>query len=315
MRSKFVEALVSWGENDPNLYLLTGDLGFSVLEPFANKFPERFINVGISEQNMVGIAAGLAKLGKRLFVYSIVNFGTLRCLEQIRNDICYHNMDVVIAVVGGGFAYGTHGYTHLGLEDIAATLPLPNMKVFSPADSLELEGCMNYIRGTSGPCYLRMARGGESDVHDKVVNLNIDLLKPPFFNVNLLSHGTIYSELLAAKSKINKQLNINIGTFSIPLLKPFPEELLQVLLKESEHLFIFEEHSKYGGLGSLVASIAAPLGLSTKIHTYGTTDEIIHIIGNQSYMREKSLIDANHITEIVIKNLPSDVSREVNQKN
>lgn len=299
MRNAFVEYLVSWGEADPNLYLLTGDLGYSVLEPFRDRFPERFINVGISEQNMIGVAAGLAKSGKRVFVYSIVNFATLRCLEQIRNDLCYHDANVVITIVGAGFAYGTHGYTHFGLEDLAALLPLPTMKVFAPADTFELVGCMDYIRDTQGPCYLRMARGGEPDIHNKVINLNQDLLKPPFAKINLISHGTIYHELLMAKRKIKEQFQIDVGTFSLPLLKPFPETLIQSLLKSSEYLFVFEEHSQQGGLGSLVASVAAPLGLAIPIYCYGVQADTIHTIGNQDYMRKIAGLDANSMVEVI----------------
>lgn len=299
MRNAFVESLVSWAESDPTLYLLTGDLGYSVLEPFRDRFPERFINVGISEQNMIGIAAGLAKLGKRVFVYSIVNFATLRCLEQIRNDICYHDANVVITIVGAGFAYGTHGYTHFGLEDLAALLPFPNMKVFAPADAFELVGCMEYIRERRGPCYLRLARGGEPNIHHKAINLNQDLLKAPFSKINLISHGTIYHELLMAKRNIKEQFQVDVGTFSLPLLKPFPETLIQSLLKSSEYLFVFEEHAQQGGLGSLVASVAAPLALTTKIYCYGAQADMIHSIGNQDYMRKIAGLDANSMVEMI----------------
>src|SRR5690348_7283999 len=129
MRTAFIEALVAEAERDPSLWLLNGDLGFSVLELFADKFPDRYLNVGVAEQNMVGIAAGLALSGKNVFTYSIANFATLRCLEQIRNDVCYHKANVTVVGVGGGLSYGAQGYTHHAVEDIAVTRNLPNITV------------------------------------------------------------------------------------------------------------------------------------------------------------------------------------------
>ena len=139
MRNKFIDTLCKIAQKDNSIWLLCGDLGYSVLEPFEKSFPDRFINVGIAEQNMIGIAAGIASCGQRVFCYSIANFPTMRCLEQIRNDICYHNCDVTIVSVGAGFAYGNAGYSHYGLEDLSVLSVLPNMRVYTPADSYEVE--------------------------------------------------------------------------------------------------------------------------------------------------------------------------------
>ena len=137
MRTAFIDTLCQLAAEDERIWLLTGDLGYSVLERFATRFPERYVNVGVAEQNMVGVAAGLARCGKMPWVYSIANFPTFRCLEQIRNDVCYHNGNVKVVAVGAGFAYGPHGYTHHGLEDVAILRALPNMTVVAPADPVE----------------------------------------------------------------------------------------------------------------------------------------------------------------------------------
>ena len=137
MRTSFIETLCQVAERDPRVWLITGDLGYSVLEKFSDKFPNRNLNAGVAEQNMVGVAAGLAKAGKIVFVYSIANFPTLRCLEQVRNDVCYHQLSVKIVAVGCGLAYGGHGYTHHGVEDLGVMSLLPHMTVIAPGDPVE----------------------------------------------------------------------------------------------------------------------------------------------------------------------------------
>src|SRR5262249_13809462 len=137
MRAAFIKTLYELAERDERVWLLTGDLGFTVLEDFARRFPERYLNVGVAEQNMTGVAAGLARCGKVVFTYSIANFPTLRCLEQIRNDVCYHEANVKVVSVGGGFAYGAAGYTHHGVEDLGALRLLPGMTVVAPGDPVE----------------------------------------------------------------------------------------------------------------------------------------------------------------------------------
>ncbi|HVY62009.1 MAG TPA: transketolase, partial [Planctomycetota bacterium] len=165
MRNAFIAALLAEAERDPRVWLLNGDLGYSVLEPFARRFPERYLNVGVAEQNMTGIAAGLALSGKVVFTYSIANFPTMRCLEQIRNDCCYHRADVKVVAVGGGLAYSAQGYTHHGVEDLAIMRALPNMTVIAPADPTEARWAAGAVVATPGPCYVRLARGGEPVVN------------------------------------------------------------------------------------------------------------------------------------------------------
>src|SRR5437667_4581521 len=165
MRSAFFDTLVRLAEDDERITLVVGDLGFGVIEPFARRFPDRFLNAGVAEQNMTGIGAGMALSGKVVFTYSIANFPTLRCLEQVRNDVCYHAADVKIVAVGGGFAYGSLGMTHHATEDLALMRALPGMVVVAPGDPIEVELATRAVVEHRGPCYLRLGRVGEPCVH------------------------------------------------------------------------------------------------------------------------------------------------------
>ena len=167
MRNHFIKTLSELIRENRDIYLITGDLGFSVFENLMESYPDQFINVGVAEQNMIGVASGLAKEGKIPFVYSIANFPIMRCLEQIRNDVCYHNLNVKIVSVGGGYSYGTLGYTHHGLEDIAVMRAIPGMKVIAPGDPTETKLATRSIVEASGPCYLRLGKAGEVVVHEE----------------------------------------------------------------------------------------------------------------------------------------------------
>ncbi len=293
MRNRFVQLLVKWAREDENIYLLTADLGFSVLEPFAQQFPDRFINVGIAEQNMIGVAAGLSLIGKRVFVYSIVNFGTLRCLEQIRNDLCYHNANVVVTIVGASLSYGVNGYTHLGVEDLSVMLPLPKMQVLSPADSFELEGCMSYIKKHTGPMYLRLSKGGEPAIHQEYFNVETNIFPEVNSEINIICHGTVLLEAIKVKLLLKKNCNITVGVFSVPLLKPFPKVKCLNLLRQSTHVFLIEEHMPLGGMNNLVAALAVSLGSDCpSIYFYSVDEKVMHLVGEQSFLRSSLGLDA-----------------------
>ena len=218
MRKAFIEELMGEALKNPNVWFLTADLGYSFIEPFQAKFPDRFINMGVAEQNMVGVAAGLALTGKKVFIYSIVNFVTFRCLEQIRQDICYHELDVTLVSVGAGYAYADAGYSHHGVEDIAIMRILPHMRIFSPADPGEVRLCMQELCRRPGPAYLRLNKTREglyspkkelSGLQPICVQEGVDFL--------LLATGPALKQAL----EIARQLpNYSIGVWSFPLLCP-----------------------------------------------------------------------------------------------
>ena len=160
MRDAFTRALMREAAKDDRLMLVTGDLGFGVLKPFWETYPEQFVNAGIAEQSMTGLAAGLAKTGRTVLTYSIGNFPTLRCLEQIRNDCAYHSLNVKVVCVGGGFVYGSLGMSHHATEDMAIMRALPGVTVFTPGDPAEVEAIVPVMLKTPGTCYLRLGRGG-----------------------------------------------------------------------------------------------------------------------------------------------------------
>ena len=173
MRDTFVKTLLEIAKKDKNVYLITGDLGFGVLKPFWEELPNQIINAGIAEQNMTSIAAGLAMQGKIVYTYSIGNFPTLRCIEQIRNDCAYHNANVKVVCVGGGFVYGSLGMSHHATEDIAMMRALPDVTVMAPGDLVEAEYATKAIYEQQGTCYLRLGRGGEKRIHEKLDNFAI----------------------------------------------------------------------------------------------------------------------------------------------
>ena len=173
MRDTFVRTLIELAKEDKNIELITGDLGFGVLQPFWEQCPDQFTNAGIAEQNMTTVAAGMALTGKTVFTYSIGNFPTLRCLEQIRNDCAYHNANVKVVCIGGGFVYGSLGMSHQATEDMAILRALPGVVVMAPADLIEAEQCTRALEKYTGTAYLRLGRGGERRIHDKIENIHI----------------------------------------------------------------------------------------------------------------------------------------------
>jgi transketolase len=173
MRTALLEEINTLAETNQDLMLVVGDLGFGVVEGFANKYPERFLNAGVAEQNMASVAAGLAHSGMRPIIYSIANFPTLRCLEQIRNDIVYHSLPVIIVSVGAGLSYGSLGYSHFAIEDMAIMGSLPNLSVFSPADPAECRASLRTAFASMAPSYIRIGRTGEPSLHDPAVQFSV----------------------------------------------------------------------------------------------------------------------------------------------
>lgn len=260
MRSTFMRSLLAKAEIDDRLWLLAGDLGFSVLEPFAERFPERFVNAGVAEQNMTGVAAGIAMTGQIVFTYSIANFPTLRCLEQIRNDACYHNLPVKVVAVGGGLAYGPQGYTHHGIEDLAILRTLPNIAVVAPGDPVEARLATLAVIDWPGPAYLRLGKGKEPVVHQS---------DPPFEvgkmievrggdDALIISIGGILSEAVEAAAQA-EQAGRSVAVWSSPWLKPFDQAALATAARRYPLILTVEEGTVSGGLGSAVAELLAGL--------------------------------------------------------
>jgi transketolase len=165
MRNAFIDELCALAAANPRIALVVGDLGFSVVEPFADRFPDRFINAGVAEQNMTSLSAGMASEGYQVFAYSIANFPTFRCAEQIRNDVAYHNLPVTMVTVGGGLAYGALGYSHHAVQDYSLMRLFPNLLIAAPGDPMEVRACLRYFAAHPQPSYLRLGKAGEPNFH------------------------------------------------------------------------------------------------------------------------------------------------------
>ena len=304
MRDAFVKTLLEIAKKDKNVYIITGDLGFGVLKPFWECLPDQIINAGIAEQNMTSIAAGLAKQGKTVFTYSIGNFSTLRCIEQIRNDCAYHGANVKVVCVGGGFVYGPLGMSHHATEDIAIMRVLPDVTVLSPGDLVEAEQATRAIYEHPGTCYLRLGRGGEKRIHQKIENFTIGkaIRITEGKNVVIFSTGAIFDEVQEAYEILKKEgLMPTIYTF--PTVKPIDKETISACAKTHKTILTVEEHNLSGGFGSAVAEVLAELdGEKAKLIRIGLEDKYSSIVGSQKYLRKHYLMDASVIVKKVKEN-------------
>ena len=295
MRTAFIEALCELAATDRRIWLLCGDLGYSVLEVFASRFPDRYVNVGVAEQNMTGIAAGLALSGQIVFTYSIANFPVMRCLEQIRNDVCYHNLPVNIVAVGGGLAYGAQGYTHHGVEDLAVTRVLPNMTVVAPGDPVETRLAVRAIVERRGPCYLRLGKAGEPTVHQAppTFRLGQAIEVRPGVDVTLISTGGVLELTLQAGHQLAAQ-GCSAQVLSMHTVQPLDEAAILAAARSTGHIITVEEHG-LGGLGSAVAEVLAQAGIPTRFTPIRLRREAASLAHSQAILREWLGVSVSHI--------------------
>jgi transketolase len=300
MRNAFVETLCELAEYNDRIWLLTADLGFSVLEPFIKRFPERYINVGVAEQNMTGIEAGLALSGKIVFAYSIANFPVMRCLEQVRNDICYHNADVKIVTVGGGYVYGAAGYTHHGVEDLAVMLVLPNMTVIAPGDPLETRMATRAIADHPGPCFLRLAKAGEPILHKTEPDFQIGkaIMLREGQDITLVSTGGILELVLGSSEKLTS-LGYSAEVISMPTLSPLDQDAIVRTAQKTGKIITIEEHGP-GGLGSLVAEVVAQMDVPIKFKPVRLRREHMFLAGSQDRLRSYHGLSVDGIVEAAL---------------
>jgi transketolase len=289
---------------DKRIFLLTGDLGFSVFEKFKNEFPERFFDVGVAEQNMVGIASGLALSGKIVFVYSIIPFLTMRAFEQIRLDICYQNTDVKMVGVGGGFAYGSAGSTHHAVEDIAIMRALPNMTVVCPSDPVETELTVNNAVKYNGPVYIRLGREKEKLYSGKPhFKFGKGIVKKKGKDITIISTGDILRNVIEVAKKLS-QMNISTRVISMHTIKPIDREIILKAAKETKAIFTVEEHNIIGGLGSAVAEILMESPYkNVSFKRLGIPDTFVKEVGGQEFLRKKYDLSISSIFKTIIKNI------------
>lgn len=305
MRDTFVRTLVELAREDKSIELITGDLGFGVLKPFYEELPDQFTNAGIAEQNMTSIAAGMALEGKTVFTYSIGNFPTLRCLEQIRNDCAYHNANVKIVCIGGGFVYGSLGMSHQATEDLAILRALPGVVVMAPADLVEAEACTRALAEYNGTAYLRLGRGGEKRIHEKLENFEIGkaIKVHDGERIAILSTGAIFEEVTVAYEELKKH-GYNPEVYTFPTVKPIDKNVIEAVAKRFELIATVEEHNVVAGFGSAVAEVMAETkGNKATLLRIGLNDQYSEKVGNQKYLRGQYKIDSKSIIRKVLEAL------------
>lgn len=291
MRTAFINQLVEEAKKNPKIFLLVGDLGFNVVEPFAQQFPERFINVGIAEQNMAGIAAGLALEGYCVYIYSIGNFPTLRCMEQIRYDICYHNLNVKIVAVGGGYAYGSLGASHHATEELGMLRTIPNLVVCSPGDPIETKVITEFSAQNDGPCYIRIGKAGEPSVHSNLISA---INKGSILKIKQNGPIAVFSTGAMLKYVVDfiEQNNIKASIYSFPFVKPINIEMLKNIVESHKKIITTEEHQSNCGFGSAIIEIvsdlfeAGDIDSFPKIRRIAIPDRFYSIAGSQDYLRK-----------------------------
>jgi len=301
MRSAFFRTLMSLAEEDSRICLVVGDIGFGVVEPFAQRFPTRFLNVGVAEQNMTGVAAGMAMCGKVVFTYSIANFSTLRSLEQIRNDVCYHHADVKVVAVGGGFAYGALGMTHHATEDLAILRSMPGMVVVAPGDPIETELVTGAIVAQPGPCYLRLGRAGEPTVHTSRPEFELGkaIVVREGSDLAMISTGGMLDTAVQVAERIAR-LGLHARVLSMHTIKPLDRDSVLAAARETGAIFTLEEHSVIGGLGGAVAEVLAESGeLRVPFRRIGLPSEFSSHVGSQEYLRACNGLSASAIVDTV----------------
>jgi transketolase len=302
MRNAFADELTKLADQDPRMVLLSGDIGNKLFDKFRAAHPDRFLNCGVAEQNMMGVAAGMAMSGMKPIAYTITPFATTRCLEQIRTDACYHDVPVTIVAVGAGLSYANLGPTHHSCEDISFLRSLPNMAVVCPGDPWEVRGALREAMKRDHPVYIRMGKKGEPVVHKNVPDgfaIGKALVVRDGSDVCLLSTGTMLPEVIEA-GDILKARGIAARVVSFPTVKPLDTECLDDAFSSFRLVATIEEHSLIGGFGSAVAEWA--IDTCTKPRhflRFGTPDAFFKLSGEQEFARKSLDLTGPQIAERV----------------
>lgn len=290
MKDKFIEKLVEFAEKNDKVVLLTGDLGRNCLEPFIDKFPERYFNVGSCEQNMIGVAGGLAMQGFKVFVYSIANFASMRCFEHLRNIVNYHNLDVNIIAVGAGFEYGLLGYSHLAIEDVGVIKNLSNFEIYEPATLNELDRVCEEIFYKNNPKYIRLSKG-------YIENCIVAKVEPYLVSkgekIALFCLGNTLNEVLLVK-KLLKNENIDASVYSCPCVKRLNSVKLKKELMNYNQVFTIEEHF-ISGLGESLLAVVSQIVDPPKIYMIGVENLLFEAVGAKTFLQKEYKLDAQSI--------------------
>jgi len=305
MRAAFAQEMGKLAAKDMRIVLLSGDIGNRMFDTYKERFPNRFYNCGVAEANMTGVSAGMALCGLKPVTYTIAAFNTLRCLEQIRLDICYQNLPVVIVGVGGGLSYASLNATHHALEDIACLRVLPNMTVVCPGDAWEVRAAIRAAVQIDSPVYIRLAKKDEPMVHDDLPDFTIGkgIIVRSGTDVCFLNTGSLLPTAMEAAETLAKK-GISVQVISMHTVKPLDETLLAEVFSKFSHVFSIEEHCILGGLGGSVAEwLADQSSHKSCLMRIGTKDTFMYEAGDQDYARSFFGITADKIVERVSQSL------------
>ena len=300
MRDAFSTTLVELAKADPKVLLITGDHGYALFDEFRRECPDQYINAGIAEQNMVGMAAGLARLGFRPFVYGLSAFVPVRVLEQVKLDIAHDCLPVVLLGDGAGFVYSHLGTSHQSTEDIACTRALPSLSVLSPADAQEMAACLKWAYQSGSSVYLRMGKADKGPIHTDAQKVDVSKI------INIYD-GKSDIVIIATGSMVKTALELTkrglvASVWSAPTLKPFDATTLISIAERHEYVITLEEHSIFGGLGSIVSEILGE-HLPRKIKIFGVKDRFSKRCGSYDYLLKEHGLDLENIEREILLSL------------
>lgn len=287
IRDVFFDRLYELGSKNPNIMILSADMDAFSLRKFAEDFPNQYLNVGVSEQNMINIASGLALSGKIVFCYSIAAFATLRCLEQIKVNICSMNLPVTIVGAGAGFSFGYDGPTHHGHQDVSSMRLMPEMSILELSSADAAKNAVDYAIESRSPCYIRLDKGPFPDWSDNKTDFSKGYrILRPLTDVNFVSNGFILREALTAADSL-KYNGINVGVIDLFRFKPFPDIFLNEVLKFSQKVISIEESCKTGGLGTALSEVIAQNDVNCSLKVIGAPDIQFIEYGERGWFHEK----------------------------
>lgn len=299
MRNAFINTILEVCEKRDEIFIISGDAGLGVFDDFKEKFPGRFLNLGVAEQNAASFSAGLSLTGYKVYLYNIIPFVLYRCYEQVRNDICYQRLPVVLVGIGSGITYAPQGMTHYSVEDLGIAQTLPNLTIFSPIDPIEAKLSALYSIDATNPVYVRLAKRGEPKIHK---DENIDITSPQQIengeHIAIVFHGSISEEVLKARGILEKE-GIYPKLISIPMLQPLKIERLLPMLEGINYVLSVEEHFINTGLGSILMKEYIRLNPNWKLFLLGIPNKFIHEIKSLDGMREHYGISGKRISDFV----------------
>ncbi len=289
MRGIFNKVLLDIAKKDKRIFMVLADIGYGEIEPFRDTLPERYFNCGVAEQNMTGVACGIAMEGNIAITYSIANFPTLRCLEQIRNDVCYHNANVKVVIIGGGLAYGPLGISHQATEDIAILRALPNMVVFCPCDFSEARAGVHAMIKHNGPFYYRCGYKREPEVHKGKIDFKIGraIQVRDGSDATVIFTGTIGNQVMPAVEKLAGE-GIKCRVLSMHTVKPIDRQAIVKAARETGTIITVEEHQINGGLGSAVAEVLCDECVAPKkFKRFALPDKYVCKVGTHEWLLDR----------------------------